>query len=147
MVNRADRDRVALALRRLASGRITNREFEDRAFGRSQDAGVRAVVDATWALYDDLREHRLTGKDGLTSEVRRQVAQAVLFLHSNTEYRWPASRLADVVRAILSFAMAGWIKRNQGRSREATGEKAVWPFFERGELVQAGKMPRFLVGS
>jgi hypothetical protein len=148
MVNRADRDRVALALRRLASGRITNREFEDRAFGRSQDAGVRAVVDATWALYDDLREHRLTGKDGLTAEERRQVAQAVLFLHSNTEYRWPASRLADVVGAILSFATAGWIKRSdRDRSREATADRAFWPFFKRGELIQAGKMPRFLVGS
>lgn len=148
MVHREDRDRVALALRRLASGRITNREFEDHTFGRSPDAGVRAVVDAAWGLYDDLRKHRLTGKDALPAEQRRHAARAVLFLHSSTEYRWPPSTLTTVIRDILSFATMGWIKRSERRRpRETTGDKAAWPFFEPGELVQARKMPRFLVGS
>jgi hypothetical protein len=147
VVHREHRDQAALALRRLASARITNREFENQLVFRSPDAGVRAVIDAAWSLYDDLREHRLTGKYALTAKQRRAVARAILFLHSSVEYHWPANRFVTVLRDLLSYATRGWIPRAERRSTYGVvGDAAVWPFFEAAELTQARRTPRFGTG-
>ena len=64
MVDVEGRKLGALLLRRLASGRITNDEF-DEAFPFSDDAGLRAVSDFGWSLYSDFDTYRLVGRHAL----------------------------------------------------------------------------------
>jgi len=90
MINRAARDCLALALRRLAAGRITNDEFDDEVsewWGCTDDdpaLGELAVYG--WLHYSDLREYRLRGRDKLSQQARRSIARAILFLKSDQEY-------------------------------------------------------------
>jgi hypothetical protein len=116
MIDREGRDRLALGLRRLASGQLTNHEFDDDYFERfftSAEAGkcecgyslagltsgicpecARATRDAAlgeiatfgWTLYSDTRRYRLRGRHKLPRIARAAVARCVLFLGSDLEY-------------------------------------------------------------
>jgi hypothetical protein len=87
-VSRTDGKALALALRRLATGRITNYEFEDAIPFSTLDFGVKNVARQSWYLYSDLREYRLRGTHSLTREGRREVARWLLFLRTEREYEW-----------------------------------------------------------
>ena len=89
MIDRAARDRAALLLRRFAAGRLTNDDFVDAFPSSKTDPALRAVDQRAWALYDDFRTHRLTGRHALAPAGRREVARWVLFLQSDVEYTWP----------------------------------------------------------
>lgn len=92
MVDRVGRTSLALALRKLAAGRVSNYEFEDqlgREIVSSRDMGVKAIRWAAWMLYDDLHEHRLSGVHSLGRAGRRHIARWILFLKSDVEYEWP----------------------------------------------------------
>jgi len=88
MIDPTSRTEAALLLRRLASGRITNDDFDERYPRRSPDPGVVAVGEVAWTLYSDLRTYRLVGSKALSSADRRLVARCVLFLHSGLPYSW-----------------------------------------------------------
>ncbi len=68
------RRKLAELLRHLVSGVITNDEFEDR-LSLCRDAAVVAVYEQAWLLYDDLHEHRLTGKWRVPEEARPVIAR------------------------------------------------------------------------
>jgi hypothetical protein len=129
MVDRESRDRLALALRRLASGQITNDEYCDQALDqalrRSVDAAIRELATFGWLHQDDNRQHRLRGRDALTPEVRRGIARAVLFLKTDQEYvhgdtlwsvgiprlEWPiltVLALAIVAGVVSHFTLGAW---------------------------------------
>lgn len=90
MIDREGRDRLALALRRLAAGRITNDEFDDEAFARyshdTDDPALAELATFGWLHYSDLRPYRLRGRHALSPEARKGVARAVLFLKTGQEY-------------------------------------------------------------
>ena len=90
MIDRDARDRLALALRRLASGQSTNDEFCDQtyaeSFRRSDGAAISELVTFGWVHQDDLRTYRSRGRDALTREERRGIAQAVMFLKTDQQY-------------------------------------------------------------
>jgi hypothetical protein len=46
MTDKRDREKLAEALRHLATGQITNREYEDRTEPRSSDVAPEAVSSA-----------------------------------------------------------------------------------------------------
>ena len=84
MVDRAARDELGRAIRGLAARLITNYEFEDSLSAdlrQSRDLGVQSIRFAAWALYDDLREHRLEGRYAIGTAGRRRVARWILFLN------------------------------------------------------------------
>ena len=92
MVDRAARDELGRAIRRLVAGLSTNDQYEDTlsaGLRRSRDLGVRSIRLAAWHLYDDLHEHRLEGRYAIGRAGRRRVAHWVLFLKSDLEYEWP----------------------------------------------------------
>ena len=130
MIDRVGRDTLALLLRRLVTGRITNDEFEDALPGRSEDEAIWAVFrGGAWYLYGDLHEHRLVGEHELSSEQRREVAKWILFLKSNREYEWPRHRawksllywLANVLSVgLVAHIYRRWWRRNPYRQ--------AWPF-------------------
>ncbi len=89
MVNRQVRSQLALGLRRLASGRITNDEYEDLccdADARTNDPALSELFTYGWLHYDDLRRHKLRGRDALSREQRAAMARVVLFLTTDQEY-------------------------------------------------------------
>ena len=80
MVDRASRDELARAIRRLVAGLITNDEFENALSARvlrTRDLGVQSIRLAAWHLYDDLHEHRLEGRYALGKVGRRLVAHSI----------------------------------------------------------------------
>src|SRR3954463_10255868 len=108
MIDREARNILAESLRHLASGQITNDQFDDAVWIESDDAAVNAVKGAAWYLYSDLREHRLMGSDALSESDRRNVAQFIMFLYTDLEYEWPhypLEGLIGLLSNILSFGV------------------------------------------
>lgn len=117
MIDRENRDRLAFAMRQLASGRISNDEFDmvgeelmalrhtlqqcDCGYdtigltggrcpecGRVCDPALSEIACWAWLFYSDLRTHSLRGDDALDREERHDFARAILFLKSDFEYRY-----------------------------------------------------------
>ena len=148
MINRADRDQLALLLRRYVAGRITNDELAD-APARSQDPAIRPIYEFAWQLYDDVSNHRAEGRHSLSPEARRMVARWILFLHSDLEYRWPRFSFLQIYNLPLNLLTLGWWERRKACRFEAfqrAGHFKVWPFVTSEEFKSALRNPRFLRG-
>lgn len=104
MVDRAARDAYAQVLRHFAAGVITNDEYDDRSseiLQGSSDPALQRICAAVGFCYDDMGTDRLRGKDKLSTETRRIIARAILFLYSDREYSWPKDVLGNIVANIL----------------------------------------------
>lgn len=84
------RRQLAEAMRELASGTITNDQFEDR-WWEIRDAGRAGdeMFEFAWSFYDDMYTHRLRGSHRLSPLQRRVWANCILFLRSGLDYQWP----------------------------------------------------------
>lgn len=97
-VDRKARDDLAVALRRLVTGRMTNDQFDDHYYYDdwvdSSDKAVSEIATFGWGLYssDLLWPYKLKGCHAVSSEIRRTAARAILFLASKHEYEWPPYR-------------------------------------------------------
>ena len=146
MIDRAGRDRLALFLRRLATGRITNDDYNDEYPVRSPDSGIEAISRAGWTLYSDTWTYRLRGRHALTRETLRAVARCILFLHSDQEFEWtpePRRGLTGFVLALLTF---GRVDTRNWKTWRAQGDYENWPFLRRADFDRASANPRFLTG-
>jgi hypothetical protein len=149
MVSRTERDALALAIRRLASGRTTNDDFDDQYPARSQDPAVTAVSWAGWSLYSDNRNYRLKGRNSLSAETMQAVARCVLFLHSGHEYEWPAEPKRGFLGVVVAFLSWGWVdtrKWSGWPEWKAAGDFTVWPFLREADFEKARQHPRYLKG-
>jgi hypothetical protein len=149
MIDRESRARLTELMRQLAAGLITNDQFERSVPRRSADSAIRAIYEnGTWFLYDDLHEHRLTGKYRLKAKGRREVARWVLFLQTDLEYEWlQLGRLASLVLLLLSLVtlgLAGMLYRSWQRRK---GDFHVWPFIRESDFDKARKQPNYLAGA
>src|SRR5688500_7396013 len=109
-IDRQSRDRYAELLRHFAAGRLTNVEYDDAsdAYIAAGDVALSEIWWQMWQTYDDIREHRLTGKDELPREGRTDVARMVLFLHSDLPYEWPVpSRLLGLLLNVFTLGLWG----------------------------------------
>lgn len=107
MVDQEARRQYGQLIRQLATGRITNREYEEKyeAIPADQsDTAIREIAHEIWLLYDDNSTHRMTGAYRLTGESRRAVARAVLFLQSGRDYGWPETQPWGCLLAALLTA-------------------------------------------
>ena len=142
MIDRDGRTRLGEMLRHLASGVVTNFQFEDRAPGRSKDMAIREIRDATWFFYSDVREHRLSGPDRLTPETKSAIARCVLFLQTDLEYEYPVmSRgklLGRFLAGICTLGLAPYLLRWRKEPEEH------WPFLRLADLEAARSNPRIL---
>ena len=130
MIDRVKRQHLALALRRLASGRMACDEFDDLVPMRSADAAVREIGNYGWSLYSD-HDERLVGDLALSRDERRRVARCVLFLQSSEEYRWPPYpywSLLDPL-SLLSLGRLGIGAWRRQRWRDQV-DWEVWPFVD-----------------
>jgi hypothetical protein len=133
MIDYEARRRLAIGVRQLAIGRITNDEFEGlyaHDAARSCDPAVRAVFwQGAWLLYSDFQQIRYTGRNRLPKDTRRHIARWILFLRSQLPYEWPLERwwqrLAWVPVHVVTLGLSA---RLRNKRWQASGEFAVWPF-------------------
>jgi hypothetical protein len=135
MIDRKARDLLAENYRHLISGQITNDQFEDRLL-KSKDAGVEEIFHrGAWPLYDDLHEHKLTGKWAIPKESKPIAARFILFLKTDLEYEWPRTS------KLLNFGFLFQLKKIFRKDNYS-----VWPFYRRSDYEQALKSKPYLKG-
>jgi hypothetical protein len=150
MVNRDEREALALAIRRLAAGRITNDDYDDQYPVQSEDQAVTAVSWAGWSLYSDYWNYRLRGRNSLSAETMEAVARCVLFLQSGKEYEWPPEPKRGLIGNFVAMLSLGWVDTRKWHGWpewRAAGEFDVWPFLRRADFDWARQHPRYLKGS
>lgn len=153
-VDRYARDRAAQLLRNFISGRVTNDEFED-CVPPTLDRAVLAIWDTAWVLYDDRKEHVLSGRYRPTADMRRICVRWLLFLHSNHEYEWPDLCLPGIdpaTRTEPSFWQRVFhiperlLTPKMAAEFLAAGHYPVWPFISKSNYRHALRKPRLLSG-
>lgn len=93
MIDHEKRRKLSQAIRRLATGQMTNKDFDDlyyEEYESSEDHAVQAIAEYCYSLYssDTLIPYCLRGRHRVASDVRRTVCRCVLFLRSDLEYEW-----------------------------------------------------------
>src|SRR5688572_1978698 len=137
VADRQARRSLAELARHLAAGRITNDDFENRRPDLSRDLH-QIYFYGLWPLYDDIVTHRLIGRRALTPEGRTWVARIVLFLRSETPYRYPRlNPLVAIPVFLLSILTLGWFGRFWRNYHWRNGDQSVWPFYSRAEYEHA----------
>ena len=147
VIDRSARRRLAEGLRRLAAGRITNVDFENRyaRTQRSQDRSIGEIFGAAWHLYSDLETYRLIGRHRLDRKTRRDVARCIVFLHSNRPYEWPITRLwVNLACLPVHILTLGLSARIQNRRWRNSGDFEVWPFHRSSDYRSAIRTPVYL---
>ena len=109
MVSLSERRVLALALRRLASGRSSNDDFDADCPTASSDRALQAVSWAGWTLYSDYYNYRLRGHRSLSPETLEAVARCVVFLHSDLEYEWPPEPKRGLFGWLVTILSLGWV--------------------------------------
>lgn len=141
MIDRNARNTLAELLRSLASGSISNDEFE-KAIPKTEDKAINEIFfKGGWFLYSDLKEYKLKGKDALATLVKKDVARWVLFLKSNNEYRWPDVPFRQRVLHAITFGMLGLSYK---KSWSASGDVDIWPFLKAEDLAKAKEEQGYL---
>lgn len=148
MIDPPARRALAQALRHLATGRITNREFERRVqpLLASRDMAIRTLFwSGAWQLYGDFEEMRLGGRHALPRAARREIARWILFLCTPLPFEWPADRPWVVVAwapvHVMTFGASAKIRSLRYRR---SGDFSVWPFLRRQDYQMALQTPVYL---
>lgn len=147
MIDREARNKLAEAMRALASGLISNDEFEDRRLPRSKhDHAISEVFSkGAWMLYSDLEEYRMTGKHRLDEKTKSVVARWILFLKTDFPYEWPVSNFKyGLLRIMANIMTLGVANRIFARQYQARGDIEVWPFLRRADYELSLQNPVYL---
>mgnify|MGYP001174164265 FL=1 len=174
MIDIERRKKLAYHLRHLSIGLITNDEFEDYitddvTFGwlpeqyyrakeaKLDDAIIRPLLELSWCLYSDLKEHKLKNQYKLDEKQLKDIARYILFLHSNNEYEWPYINptnplirfsFKDIILSVITLGQHYKEKRNE-REREFAemqkmGDFDYWPFISKEQYEEQLKNQPFL---
>jgi len=166
----AARRRLAETMRHLASGLLTNDQFEDGQ-NSGGDRATREIFWFAWGFYDDLHEHRLRGRHRLSPLQRRAFARCVLFLLSGLPYEWDRRARHLWCRQRCREDVPWWkpdesvfgglpqripVVRAWGRRLEELRDRRlrkrgivddrIWPFRRMADYKAALKDPPYLVG-
>lgn len=136
MVDRHARDIAAEALREFSETRISNREYERRYPISKDDPALWGIYQNIWFCYSDTSEHTLTGKHALTDEGRAVVKRCLLFLKSDLEFEWPATKLR-LWYAFLRLIGLGRIVNRSVTKEMSVGDVEVWPFLNKTQYQHA----------
>ncbi|WP_256004870.1 hypothetical protein [Pedobacter deserti] len=158
MIDLERRKKLALHLRHLSVGLISNDDFEENLMddvthgwlpeqyyrskqAKSDDEIIQPMLELCWGLYDDTRNHKLKGTDKLSNESLKIIARCILFLQSEQEYEWPYFNannpllkfsLGEIIITILSIGQYYRDKRKEQEIAFAEFKKLgnfeVWPF-------------------
>ncbi len=146
MIDRTARNRLAGEIRHFVAGLKDNFEFDDAVWSiHTGDAGVGAIRQQMWFVYDDLRRHQLRGEWALSEKQGQAIARCILFLKSDCEYRWPRKyREVPWVQRLISILTLGIVRRRLDRTGQESGAWEVWPFLTVEEFKAANRTPVYL---
>lgn len=147
MIDRTARDRLAEALRALASGLISNDEFEDSRLPYSKhDIAIREIFfRGAWMLYSDTHKYRLIGKFKLDDATKSEVARWALFLKTDLPYEWKACSAPQTLGMFMANIFTlGMANRFFIPHFEAQGDVGVWPFIRKADYEAALRNPPYL---
>ena len=133
MVDKQSRLKAANLVQDFKSGRITNDEFV-AAFPSSDDAAIMAIRSMLWFCYDDLREHRLTGKWALTDDGENLFNRCILFLKTDLEY-CGRKNLASI-----SASLERWWRWLTRKSEPAIAP--WWPFEIQAQIADSERLAK-----
>jgi hypothetical protein len=176
MIDQERRKKIALHLRHLSTGQISNDEFEERIMedvtygwlpeqyyrakeSQTDDGVIRPILEFSWLLYNDTYNHKLTGRHKLSEVKSKEIARLILFLHSDIEYDWtyvdltnPIIRFSftDILKSIITLGQH-YRELNLKREEEfelmkKTGDFEFWPFKTKTELEEQLITQPFLNG-
>lgn len=177
MIDRERRKKLAMHLRHLSTGQISNDEFEERVMedvsygwlpeqyyrseeSKADDKIIRQALEYSWCLYNDTYNHKLTGGHKLSEAQIKEIAKCILFLHSDLEYDWtfvdmtnPLIRFSfnDMLKSILTFGKH-YKDLNLKREEEfelmkKSGDFEYWPFKTKLDYEIQLKQQPFLSGN
>jgi len=176
MIDISRRRKLAIHLRHLSVGLISNLDFESNLiddvtngwlpeqYYRSKEAKfddkiIQPMLELCWGLYDDTRNHKLNGRDKLSEEALRIIARCILFLQTDIEYKWPYFNthsvlfefsLAEMILSILSLGQYYRDKKKEKKQAfkefKKLGNFNLWPFLEQADYDEQLKHQPFLVG-
>ncbi len=132
MIDKAKRELARDLIIRFAAGEISNDQFEGSYPVNRDDPALGSVAKACWFTYDDMNEHKLTGKHALSPTGRKVFERYALFLSTNFEYGW--GKLVPerpFLIEMLTLDVAG--RRHMERVR-SHGDPSVWPFLRRADI-------------
>ena len=140
LIDRASRDVLIDLLNAFAAGQIQREELFARK-PKSQDHAVREILAQASLL--EIPDQRSARARNVTGEDRSEVVRWILFLETDSEYRWPSLpawlRLAALIPSVLTF---GLIWRPYRRWFESRGDHRVWPFLDAAEHREARRNRR-----
>lgn len=147
MIDRAARKLLAVKLRHLANGLITNDDFEEAVMSvKTDDKGYWLGVDLGWTLYSDFYQHNLSGSRALSRSDRRIVCRYILFLYSDLEYEWSEQPRAGFVRLLSWIVSFGQLSNNLDDEWKSQGDYEVYPFLRHSDYEKANANPKLLAG-
>jgi len=131
MIDRESRNKLAELIRSLATGQISNDQFEDSIPNSSDSAIGEVYSNGAWQLYSDFHQHKLKGREALTKEDKHLVSRWVLFLKTSNEYEWPSMTFSESLLCIVTLGI--WRKRIKIKWKK-TGDIEFWPFTNKIQL-------------
>lgn len=176
MVDKVRRKKLALHLRHLSTGQMTNGQFEinianEITYGwlpeqyyrakesKTDDPVIRPILEFSWFLYSDTHTHKLIGKKELSKKQLNIIGRIILFLHSELEYEWTDAELkklvyrfsfSDFFKSVITlgqYSKSLKIKRKKALdSLKKVGDIEVWPFRTISEYQAQLNIPPFLNG-
>jgi hypothetical protein len=87
-----ERRELAIGLRELFGGAITNDQFDDRyysAWYQSADPAVRDIASFGWSHYSDSHRYRLRGWNAPSNDSLDTADRCILYLHADLPYVYP----------------------------------------------------------
>jgi hypothetical protein len=152
--SRSPRDQMAEAMRQLASGLITNDEFDRRYDLLPSSDEVCELYLFAWGFYNDTHTHRLRGKHRLSKLQRQVFARCALFLRSGLPYqydrkaKWLWAKQGgsgiNVFTWLLLWCnpraveiMAVRAERQERYGSDEVIDDRIWPFRSRADLELA----------
>jgi hypothetical protein len=151
MIDRNARNQAAQTIRHYVCGVITNKEFEERYPSSKVDPVIRTLDDSLWATYEDIGTHKLTGENTVSYDLKQRIARWLVFLYSDSEYRWPKISNAGFRDLQANSSFGKFIRTIFGYEEKSLAfmrcsDYTVWPFFTREEYEHAIKNPILLKG-
>jgi hypothetical protein len=176
MVDINKRRKLALHLRHLSTGLLSNDDFENNIMddvtngwspeqyyrakeAKSGDPIIQPMLELCWGLYSDTKSYKLINKDKLSEQSLKIIARCILFLQTDKEYEWP---YFDTVSPLLKFSLAetvacilslgGYYIKKRKEQEEAysefqkLGNFDIWPFLKQEDYDEQLRLQPFLIG-
>lgn len=118
---------------------------------KTDDPIIPIILEASWSLYNDTKNHKLKGKHALSDFGKAEIDRYILFLQTDLEYAWENIGPHPLIQFsfsdhLLSLLTLGWYYRKAKREYkakeaaiQATGDVEVWPFKWREEYEGVAK--------